>query len=475
MPTPTLPLRKHQAEGIAWIRNVKRGLLADEPGLGKTRQAIEAFDHLPRKLVVAPKLVLEGGTWEDELNRWSANPSSWTITTYTSLNRRKQKGERASTTAPIKVLNDHVKGKWDAVVFDEAHYLKGRDTLWTWAALQIARKAEYFLPMTGTPFPNWAHEIFMILRMLYPEEGKQGRGGDFSGFWGWAEQWFDCKPSRFSKGFPVAGELLGCSRSRKQLKECLARPAADPCEHYLAFAEANLGGHYLRRWRDDVLDLPPLETQRVQTPMDAATKKMYLSLKNEFYAQYEGQEILAWNQGAKNVQLHKATTSPWLLTMQGEPRGGKLELLKYDLSNRTRPTLVFAHYKDSVEACAAVARKLGASVGIVHGDIPSATRVESFKRFKSGNIDVLCGSLETMSEGHTLVQADMAIFVEKSFKPYRNTQAVNRCYRMGQERPVMIREYLTPNSVDMKKERLLAVKNDRQMRALTAAEFGEII
>jgi hypothetical protein len=122
------PIRKHQIEGIEWIQRVKRGLLADEPGLGKTRQAIEAFDHLPRKLVVAPKLVIEGGTWEDELERWSADPSSWVIVPYTSLNGRKQVGERASTTKPVKVLKEEVKGKWDAVVFDEAHYLKGRDT-----------------------------------------------------------------------------------------------------------------------------------------------------------------------------------------------------------------------------------------------------------------------------------------------------------------------------------------------------------
>lgn len=468
------PLKKHQREGIDWIQSVGRGLLADEPGLGKTRQAIEAFDG-GRNLVVAPKLVIEGGTWEDELRKWSATPENWTVVPYTQLNARKKVGERASTTKPVKVLKPEVKGKWDAVVFDEAHYLKGRDTLWTWAGLQIARNTDQFLAMTGTPFPNWAHEIFMLLRMIYPEEGKQGRGGDFSGFWDWAETWFDCKPTRFSKGFPVAGEMLGCSRSKAQLKECLARPANDPCEHYLAFAEANLGEHYLRRWREDCLDLPPITDDDIRAPMDAKTKTAYLRMKNDFYSSYKGHELVAWTSGAQHVQMHLMTTSPWLLAPEGEPRGGKLELLRYDLQSRTRPTLVFAHYRASVEACARVAASLGASVGVVHGGIPERQRVDAFKSFKSGELDVMVGSLETTSEGHTLVAADTAIFVEESFKPYRNQQARDRVYRMGQTRPVTIRRYLCPNSLDSKKRRLLAMKTDRQMRTLTAAEMMEIL
>src|SRR5690625_6759348 len=56
-------------------------------------------------------------------------------------------------------LRDEYKGHWDAVIVDEAHYTKGRKTSWTWAVQQLAKNSEYFLEMTGTPVPNWAHEI----------------------------------------------------------------------------------------------------------------------------------------------------------------------------------------------------------------------------------------------------------------------------------------------------------------------------
>lgn len=469
----TLPLKQHQIEGIEWIQRVQRGLLADEPGLGKTRQAIEAFDG-GRNLVIAPKMVIVGGTWEDELAKWSKYPDLWTVVPYTSLNlREKIPGKSASTTRPVKKLVPEVRGKWDNVVIDEAHMIKGRDTLHGWAVLQIARRSEGFMALTGTPFPNWAHEIFTILKLIHKDEGKVGK--DYGSFWRWAEEWFDTSPNRWSNGMPVAGEMLGCSRSKAQWKECMARPANDPCEHYLQFAEANLGEHYLRRWREDCLDLEPYTEQIIKVPMAPATKTMYNKLKVEFYAQYEGQEIIAWNQGSKNNQLMKATTSPWILTHAGEPRGGKLDQLKFDLSNRTRPTLVFAHYQESVQACADVARSLGLSARVVHGGIPSSVRANVIRSFKSGETDVLVGSLDTLAEGHTLVEADMAIFVEESFKPYRNEQALFRIHRMGQTRPVTILRYVTPNSVDSKKRRLLATKTDRQMRVLTAAEFAEII
>lgn len=65
----------------------------------------------------------------------------------------------------------------------------------------------------------------------------------------------------------------------------------------------------------------------------------------------------------------------------------------------------------------------------------------------------------------------MVIFVEKSFKPYRNEQAKYRVHRFGQTRPVVLLDYVCPQTVDARKRRMLAVKTDRQMRYLTAAEF----
>jgi SNF2 family DNA or RNA helicase len=459
------PLLRHQQGDIEWIHDVKRGLLANEPGLGKSRSAIEAFDG-GRNLIIAPNLVVTGGTWDDELEKWSQDPSKWTVATYSMLNERKPTG-RGSGTKPVSKLREPWRGKWDALVIDEAHYVKGRQTSWTWASEEIAKSSSSVLLMTGTPIPNWAHELFTLLKIIYPGESKPGQ--KFGSFWRWAKEWFDTSPTRFSQGMPVAGEMLNCTEA------CFRRPTSDPCVHYRRFTEENLGPHFRRILREEALDLPPLTTQIVHTDLDATARKMYRELKKDFITEYDGEEVVAWSQGAANVLLDKVTTSPWLLTKKGEPRGGKLDTLAFDLESRSRPTLVLAHYRDTVEACAAVARKAGATAGVVHGGISRSDQGAAVRAFKEGRLDVLVGSLETLAEGLTLTVADMAIFVEMSYKPSRNEQARFRVHRMGQTRPVTIREYVTRKTVDEHKRELLATKTDRQMRVMKAHELAALL
>ncbi len=463
--TDSHPLLDHQIGDIDWIRRVQRGLLGNEPGLGKSRSAIEAFDG-GRNLVIAPNLVVESGTWEDELTKWSKSPESWTVATYSMLNERVKTG-RGSGTKPVKRLREEWQGNWDAVIIDEAHYVKGRDTKWTWASNRIANSASSVLLMTGTPMPNWAHELFTLLQMIYPNESKPGLR--FGSFWRWAEQYFDTSPTRFSNGMPSIGKMLDCVPS------CRTGPPGWVCEHYQRFARENLGENFRRILREDALDLPPLTHTQINVQMTASQKKAYRELKKHFMTEVDDLEVLAWSQGAQNVMCDKVTVSDWILNPVGKPRGGKLDRLRFDLQNRTRPTLVLAHYRDVVEACAAVARDLGASARCVHGGVSRADQGEAVRQFKNGKLDVLCGSLETLAEGLNLMVADMAIFVEVSYKPYRNEQAKYRVHRLGSERPVTILEYLTPNTVDQRTRQLLAEKTDQQMRVLTAAEFKELL
>jgi SNF2 family DNA or RNA helicase len=459
-------LAEHQRTGVDWINRVGRGLLGDEPGLGKSRTAIQAFDG-GRVLVVAPSMVITGGTWSDELALWADHPEGFTIAPYSMLNARSKTGKTISSTKPTKKVRPEFQGDWDALVVDEAHYTKGRHTSWTGAVEQIASRSGAVLEMTGTPMPNWAHELYTLLRVMDPEEAR--RGNRLGSYWRWVAEWFEVTPSRHNPQAREIGDLKAC------YPECLERPANNPCEHYERFTRENLGDQFLRRLRDDVLkDLPPATEQQILVPMDAIQLKHYRELKKDLVTMVDGDEVVAWNSGSKNVLLDRITTSAWFLTRDGEPRGGKLDRLRFDLENRSRPTLVLAHYKDSVEACARVAESTGARSAYVHGGVPKKAAGKAIADFKAGRLDVLVGSLETVAEGLTLTVADMAIFVEKSYKPSRNEQAMRRIHRMGQTRPVTILDYIAPKSVDANKRTLLAVKTDRAMRVLTAAQFAKL-
>lgn len=465
--TSPLPLAKHQEEGIAWIHQVKRGLLGDEPGLGKSRVAIEAFNNADRVLVIAPSMVISGGTWTDELEKWATDPGKFVIAPYSMLNARVKTGARG--TKPVKQLRPEFEGYWDAIIVDEAHYTKGRATSWTWAVEEIAKKSGSVLEMTGTPMPNWANELFTLLRVIWPDEARPG--GLYGSFWRWAEEWFQISPSPFSSTGQVIGGLKRCGR------ECASRSPLDPCEHFQDFAKRNLGNRFLRRLRDECLDLPELTTQVVRIEMNTNQKRLYRELKNELVTRTDdGQELVAWTNGSKQVMLDRLTTSDWMLDPKTViPSGGKFDQLKFDLEGRSRPTLVLAHYRQTVEACVAVAKSLKLSAVAVHGGVSDAIKSQAIADFKAGRLDVLVGSLETLAEGLTLTVADMAIFVEMSYKPSRNEQARYRVHRMGQTRPVTIREYVTIGTVDERKRVLLAQKTDQQMRVLSAQDFRSLV
>ncbi|ALY09176.1 DNA helicase [Arthrobacter phage HunterDalle] len=460
------PLLQHQQEGIEWIRTVKRGLLGDEPGLGKSRQAIEAFDGPNnRNVIIAPAMVINGGTWRDQLAQWSEYPENWAVIPYSGMNLREKTAKGGLK--PTSKLVPELTGSFHGLVVDECHYTKGRSTYWTKSVEEVAKNSEHVLEMTGTPIPNWAHEMYTLLRVIHPKDAK--RGGLLGSYWRWVETWFDVEVSRFREHEKVIGRLLACRLA------CYDLPATQPCEHYTNFMAENLGVHFLRRLRDDCLDLPPVTIQEIEVPMDGPQRKHYREMKKHFMTEVGDKEILSWSNGAKNVWLDKISISPWLLNPEGEPRGGKFEQLRFDLAGRARPTLVLAHYRDVVEACVGVARSVGATAASVHGGNTKLANGRAVQDFKDGKLDVLVGSLEMVAEGLQLTVADMAIFVETSYKPYRNEQARQRVHRLGQTRPVTIKDYITPGTVDANKRILLAEKTSDQIRFMSAGDFKKML
>lgn len=449
-------LRPFQLEGVQFLENAGRGFLGDEMGLGKTAQLIRASKG--ETLVVAPSMVLSGGTWADEIAKWADDPDRFTTVPYTQL-------------APARSsrLKPEFRRRWDTVIFDEAHYLKGRKSLRTETGQALAGFADRVFLASGTPIPNYAHELFTLLQILYPEEA--GPGARFGSYWRWAGEWFDVSPTRFSK-YHVGG-MRGCS------DRCSERPVSDPCDHYREFADANLSDRFLRRLRVDVLpELPGLTEVEVATPMGKGQLAAYRSMKKDLVAEVAGELVVSWSQSAKHVQLDRLTTG---LSLLADGRGvdpaddSKLERLRSDLAAKgPSPVLVMAHYRDTVEACARVGRDLGLRTGMVHGGTPNKDRTAAVRGFQRGKLDVLVGSLETLSEGVTLIEADTVVFVEKSWKPSRNEQALYRVHRLGQTKEVTALDYVTPRSIDSGKRELLRSKTDHQLRTLTAAEIVRI-
>lgn len=421
-------LMKHQAEGIKFLNRTPRALLCDDPGLGKTCQALLSADE--PVLVIAPAMLIHGGVWDTEIKKWSPNLDVTQIS-YTSLPPRVTKFKR----------------QWGTIILDECHAIKNRKAQRTKAVQRVCVTARRVYMLTGTPIPNWAHEAFTLLQLLYPDEAKAG--GEFGSYWRWVEKWFELETVFGRGGQPVTHHGVGGLRPDRTWEE---------------FREQNWGSLALGRKREDVLDLPPLTEQTIRVKMTAEQRRVYRSVKKSFFAELEnGAEIQAWSIPGQFVKLAQIAT-------QVEGKGAKIDALVNLLTDRPSPTLVVAHYRESMKSAAAMLTNTGHNVVSIDGSVPMPRRRAGLAAFNKGFADILCATIDTISEGLTLTAADQVIFLERSWTPSRNEQALRRIHRIGQTRPVSAIHLVTEKTLDERVLKVLAEKTDEAMNAIPMSE-----
>jgi SWI/SNF-related matrix-associated actin-dependent regulator 1 of chromatin subfamily A len=196
-----------QKEGIKQLEAWNgRGVLADEPGLGKTWQSLEwvnlRSDSLPAVIVTPATLKYN---WLNHIN----NLCKYNVFIASGKSKKElidknQNPVGVNWLEDLLIINYDIIQDWldiirdfnpKTVIFDEAHYIKNPKALRTKAAIKIARKCKHVIPITGTPIENRPMEFFVLLNLVLPElfsnrmqfglnfcAGKQGPWGwDFTG------------------------------------------------------------------------------------------------------------------------------------------------------------------------------------------------------------------------------------------------------------------------------------------------------
>jgi SNF2 family DNA or RNA helicase len=441
-------LFKYQDEGANFLAGKNYALLADEMGLGKTLQAIRGLDRIraKRALIVCPSVARIN--WLREFELWSVDKRKVTIM------------EKLSDLPPadgIVVCSfDYVTQnferlssyRWDALIVDEAHFLKSHKAKRAMAVLGVkgvARTAQRTWLLSGTPAPNNPGELWI---MLYTFGVTKLSYGAF------IDEYCNLIPTSFG------------------LKVTSAKTDKIPALRQL------LSHIMLRRLKKDVMrDLPPITYGHVNVeagPVDLEILPSFteyflpVDRRQELKIELERQanllstviENMKPNQDDKIRTI--ASISDSVSTLRRyiglQKCRDAIEIIKGELeSGAYEKIVIFAIHRDVIETMRLGLRDFGAVV--IYGGTDPEKRQKNIDRFQTNpKCRVFIGNIHAAGTAITLTSAHHVTFVEQDWVPGNNAQAIMRCHRIGQENPVSVRFIVLDGTLDAKIGYILKAK-----------------
>lgn len=399
-----------QTTGVEFLASRQKALLADEQGLGKTVQAILAAKQLKARkiLIVCPAVVKY--VWHREITEWTGEKdiqvvegmfarvkdSAVTIINYDLL------------ASPV-VYEQIISRLYSLGIFDEAHYLKGRDTKRTKAVLLrggVASRCLYKWFMTGTPVLNRPVELYPLLKACAPE-----LLGEYSSFNSFAHRYCGA----YFDGYDL--NVRGHSNV-DELNTKLTR-----------------SGFMLRRLKSEVLrELPEKQYQIIPLGKEGIkNSKLFRFLKTD-----------ARKQTPSSLDGGDLATERRELALAKLPH--VLNHLRSLLESEQK-IVVFAYHREVLEQ---LQKDLGEyNPGLVYGGVSAVKRDQIVQDFRTKpQCRLFLGQITAAGVGITLVEARTAIFAEISWVPGEIFQAVDRIHRIGQKEKVLIQFMVWENTLE---------------------------
>lgn len=374
--------------------------------------------------------------WSRELMKWAVRKYTGAFATSKELPDTEIVIANYEIIAKIRKLID--KRKWDLLICDEAHYLKGDSkrakavlgSEWHGKQNSPPIEATRRLFLTGTPILNKPIELWNMLRVCDPE----GLG---------ASHWNYVKRHCGAWDAPWGWDFSGASN----LEELNAR----------------LRSHFMiRRLKSDVLkDLPPKRRQII--PIQGEAVKAIVQKERDFYeanqedmetailmaekAQAEGDEE-SYKAAADELKAIKSVSFQEMAALRRDTAIAKIpfviECLEDALENENK-VVVFAHHHEVIRQ---IAEKFGPKAVQMHGKMNPIEKQRSVDRFQTDpKVNLFIGGI-TLAVGYTLTIASLAIFCEIDWVPGVLVQAEDRLHRIGQVNPVLIQHLVFDESLD---------------------------
>lgn len=417
-------LMDYQRAGVEEIRERKNVLLADEPGLGKTAQAISYCNiaDLPpsqKILIICPASLKLN--WVREFLKFGT-PGNYHIKVMVGGKDkiRTDKSILSGKGCNVVIVNyDLLKSRfmldqlmaWNPtiVIGDEVHYLKNGKTARTQNTAKLLNKNQKVIFISGTPMTNRPIELFPILKMISPETLVP-----FDDYRRYAFRFCGAHNGRW--GFDVSG-----ASNQEELADRLRATCM------------------IRRSKEDVLKQLPEKTYTVLPfEQNRATGKI---VEKEYRFTFD----------LDNLKKHpeKGTVGD-LAALRHELALAKLpESINAidDLLQSVNKVVVFAWHRDVIEGLLLGLEKY--KPVMLTGGMSIENKQKSIDAFQNDNeVRVFVGQIQAAGVGITLTAASHVEFVETTWVPGEIDQAVDRCHRIGQQSNVSVRFHVVEKSLD---------------------------
>ena len=383
----TMMPRPYQVDGIEFLRQKKRAMLGDAPGLGKTYQAIEAA-VLPAIISCPLALV---GQWEEFIKeQYPAEPV--TVAAYGDIIKRTEAIEAHAKAGGWLIVNHDmwrtffIKQPVETLIVDEFHHMRNREAKRSkglWIKAQLTPRV---YGLTATPVFKDVGDLYHLLHILDKEK--------YSSYW-----------SFISRYAVVDNYGYGTKIVRMRSARLVEKETADLI----------MG----RSYKQVGMFLPQRIDKHVMLRLTGPARERYDKLKNYYRLELEKEDEdgntskLFANAGAVLHALRKLTVTP-----------EKIAAIKEIIEDTPgdAPILVFTWYR---ETAALLAEQLGGAE--ITGSMAPEMRRDVARGMTGQRVRV--ATMSSLSEGVDLSDFRTVIFSEETYVPGQQYQALSRVLR----------------------------------------------
>lgn len=414
-------LYPHQEVGYRWMRHLHAskcgGLLADDMGLGKTVQLIAFMSHLhDRKelrpaLLVVPLSVMVN--WQRELKRFA--PGIGPVHLHRGAGRERDpqrlaRHEVVITTYATLRRDQIMLGKidWTVAACDEAQNVKNPTANVTSAVKGM--KASFRLACTGTPVENGLSELWCIVDFAQP-----GRLG-----------------------------------SRREFRDDFERPLVDAIddtedqEGHVARLRERLHPHYIRRTKDEALELPTKTEHQYEVGMSRRQADIYGRIlarvrQKDTHPLAGLQHLIAVCSHPLAIEKTRQLPDPERLLADAPKLRETVGILER-IRRSGAKVVIYTRLKAMQRILQTVIlHRFGFDPSVLNGEVGGHNRHRIVEAFNEGpGFDAMILSPEAAGVGLNITGATHVVHYTRLWNPAKENQATDRVHRIGQNHPVSI-------------------------------------